>query len=152
MAYDSAPDIETYIINNDRTLFSKLAQMYESAVVHLLARQEVEGISPTILRAFQKSYAPTAFRCRFPHCDRLSLGFATAELRLEHEAAHVRRMYCQTSPCPYTRTALQQKALSTRTHASTTANRIFHSFPQRYGARQMLKLKAVRGTHCAAAW
>jgi hypothetical protein len=95
--------------------------MYESAVVQLLARQEVEGISPTILRAFQESYASTAFRCRFPHCDRLSLGFATAELRLEHEAVHVQRVYCQTSSCPYARIGFATKSAlnaHTRKHHS----------------------------------
>jgi hypothetical protein len=95
--------------------------MYERAVVHLLARQEVEGISPIILRAFQESYASTAFRCRFPHCDRLSLGFATAELRLEHEAVHVQRVYCQTSSCPYNRIGFATKSAlnaHTRKHHS----------------------------------
>jgi hypothetical protein len=96
-------DIEAYVRNNDRTLFSRLAHAYESAVVHLLAQHEVPGITPTILRAFQKSYASTAFRCRFPHCERLSLGFATAELRAEHETIHIQRLYCQTISCQYNR-------------------------------------------------
>jgi hypothetical protein len=97
------PDIEAYVMNNDRTLFSFLAHKYESAILHLLAQHEVAGIAPAILQAFQQSYASTAFRCRFPHCDRLSLGFATAELRLEHENVHIRRVYCQTVPCQYSR-------------------------------------------------
>jgi hypothetical protein len=94
-------DIETYVINNDRTLFSSLAHKYEIATVHLLAQREVEGIPPAILRAFQEAYASTAFRCRFPNCDRLSLGFATPELRLEHETVHIQRVYCQTESCQY---------------------------------------------------
>jgi hypothetical protein len=96
-------DIEAYVMNNDQTLFSRLAQVYESAVVYLLAQHEVPGITPAILRAFQKSYASTAFRCRFPHCERLSLGFPTAELRLEHETIHVQRLYCQIASCQYNR-------------------------------------------------
>lgn len=109
-------DIETYIMKHDRTLFSKLAQVYENAVVQLLVRQEMEGISPTVLRSFQESYASTAFRCRFPHCDRQSLGFATAELRTKHETVHVQRMYCQASSCPYARIGFANKsALNTHT-------------------------------------
>jgi hypothetical protein len=72
-----------------------------------------------VLRAFQVSYASTAFRCRFPNCDRLSLGFATAELRLEHEAVHVQRVYCQTSSCPYNHIGFAKRsalAAHTRKH------------------------------------
>jgi hypothetical protein len=109
-------DIETYVINNDRTLFSRLAHKYESAIVHLLAQHEVDGIPPATLRAFQESYASTAFHCRFPHCDRLSLGFATAELRLEHEIFHVQRVYCQTVSCQYSRIGFAKRsALNTHT-------------------------------------
>jgi len=93
----------TYVLNNDRTLFSRLAHVYESAVVYLLAQHEVQGIAPATLRAFQESYASTAFRCRFPHCERLSQGFATEQLRLEHENVHIQRVYCQTPSCPYYR-------------------------------------------------
>ncbi|KAI4645602.1 uncharacterized protein J4E79_010780 [Alternaria viburni] len=64
---DHDSEIESYVINNDRTLFSRLAHVYESAVVHLLAQREVQGVAPATLRAFQESYASTAFRCRFPH-------------------------------------------------------------------------------------
>jgi hypothetical protein len=97
-------------MNNDRTLFSRLAHAYESAVVHLLAQHEVPGLTPAVLRAFQESYASTAFRCRFPHCERLSLGFATAELRLEHETIHVRRLYCQTISCQYNRIGFAKRS------------------------------------------
>ena len=93
----------TYVLNNARTLFSRLAHVYESAVVYLLAQHEVQGIAPATLRAFQESYASTAFRCRFPHCERLSSGFATAQLRIEHETIHVQRVYCQTVSCQYNR-------------------------------------------------
>ena len=97
------PDIESYVINNDRTLFSRLAHTYEGAVVYLLAQHQVHGIAPATLQAFQESYASTAFRCRFPHCERLSSGFATAQLRLEHEVVHAQRVYCQTVSCQYNR-------------------------------------------------
>ena len=103
-------DIDAYVIDNDRTLFSLLAHKYESAIVHLLAQHEIAGIAPTTLRAFQQSYVSTAFRCRFPHCDRLSLGFATVELRLEHEAVHIRRVYCQTESCQYSRIGFAKRS------------------------------------------
>ena len=54
MSSQTCPDIETYVIDNDRTLFSRLAHTYESAVVYLLAQREVQGITPTTLRAFQE--------------------------------------------------------------------------------------------------
>lgn len=97
------PDIETHVVDNDQTLFSRLARTYENAVVDLLAQDKVEGISSGALRTFRESYASTAFRCGFPHCIRLSLDFATAKLRLEHEAIHARRVYCQTASCQYSR-------------------------------------------------
>ncbi|KAJ6285479.1 hypothetical protein J3E71DRAFT_373608 [Bipolaris maydis] len=106
---DSSSYIETYFINNDQTLFTQLSQKYESAIVHLLAQREVEGISSVLLQAFQQSYASTAFFCRFPHCDRLSLGFTTAQLRYEHEATHVKRVYCQTASCQYSRIGFPKK-------------------------------------------
>jgi hypothetical protein len=120
-------DIETYVINNDRTLFSRLAHNYESAIVHLLAQHEVDGIPPATLRAFQESYASTAFHCRFPHCDRLSLGFATAELRLEHEIVHVQRVYCQTVSCQYSRIGFAKKgALNAHTRKHHVQSDILH--------------------------
>lgn len=121
MSSQTCPDIETYVIDNDRTLFSRLAHTYETAVVYLLAQREVQGITPATLRAFQESYASTAFRCRFPHCERLSSGFATAQLRLEHETVHVQRVYCQTVSCQYHRIGFgKRSALSahTRKHHS----------------------------------
>ncbi|CAN9168468.1 unnamed protein product [Alternaria alternata] len=103
-------DIETYVDNNDRTLFSRLSRDYESAIVRLLAQRELEGISLPILRAFQESYASTAFRCRYPHCDRLSLGFATTETRQEHENTHMQRVYCQKLFCQWSRIGFKNKA------------------------------------------
>ncbi|EUC41875.1 hypothetical protein COCMIDRAFT_57997, partial [Bipolaris oryzae ATCC 44560] len=103
-------DIETYLINNDQTLFSQLSQKYENAIVHLLAQHEVEGISSALLRAFQESYASNAFFCRFPHCDRLSLGFPAAQLRCEHEVVHIQRVYCQTASCQYSRIGFAKKS------------------------------------------
>jgi hypothetical protein len=78
--------------------------------VHLLEQREVDGITPSTLLAFQESYASTAFRCRFPHCDRLSLGFATSESRLKHEAVHIQRVYCQTESCQYNRIGFANKS------------------------------------------
>lgn len=89
--------------------------------MHLLEQRKVDGITTSTLLAFQESYASTAFRCRFPQCDRLSLGFATAESRLKHEAAHIQRVYCQTASCQYNRIGFANKnALSahTRKHHS----------------------------------
>ncbi|CAN9372932.1 unnamed protein product [Alternaria alternata] len=107
---ENSSNIEAYVMDNDRTLFSLLAHKYESAIVHLLAQHEITGIAPMTLRAFQQSYVSTAFRCRFPHCDRLSLGFATVELRLEHEAVHIRRVYCQTESCQYSRIGFAKRS------------------------------------------
>jgi hypothetical protein len=78
--------------------------------LHLLALHEVDSVPPAILQAFQESYASTAFRCRFPNCDRLSLGFATAELRLEHEVVHSQRVYCQTVSCQYSRIGFAKRS------------------------------------------
>jgi hypothetical protein len=109
------------MIERDRTLFSRLSQTYESAIVHLLEQRAVDGITASALLAFQESYASTAFRCRFPHCDRLSLGFATAESRLKHEAVHIQRLYCQTESCQYNRIGFANKSAlnaHTRKHHS----------------------------------
>ena len=89
--------------------------------MHLLEQREVDGITTSTLLAFQESYASTAFRCRFPQCDRLSLGFATAESRLKHEAVHIQRVYCQTESCQYNRIGFANKSAlnaHTRKHHS----------------------------------
>ncbi|KAH3951684.1 hypothetical protein HBI56_079460 [Parastagonospora nodorum] len=113
---ENSSNIEKYAMDNDHTLFSRLAHKYESAVTYLLAQNEVEGIPLATLRAFQQSYSSTAFRCRFPHCDRLSLGFATTELRLKHEASHIQRVYCRTLSCQYSRIGFaKKKALDAHT-------------------------------------
>lgn len=112
------------MIERDRTLFSRLSQTYESAIVHLLEQRAVDGITASALLAFQESYASTAFRCRFPHCDRLSLGFATAESRLKHEAVHIQRLYCQTESCQYNRIGFANKSAlnaHTRKHHSQSS-------------------------------
>ncbi|CAN9170137.1 unnamed protein product [Alternaria alternata] len=118
---DRNVDIEAYIIERDRTLFSRLSQAYENAIVYLLEQREVDGITTSTLLAFQESYASIAFRCRFPQCDRLSLGFATAESRLKHEAVHIQRVYCQTESCQYNRIGFANKGalnVHTRKHHS----------------------------------
>lgn len=89
--------------------------------MHLLEQREVDGITTSTLLAFQESYASTAFRCRFPQCDRLSLGFATTESRLKHEAVHIQRVYCQTESCQYNRVGFANKSAlnaHTRKHHS----------------------------------
>jgi hypothetical protein len=89
--------------------------------VYLLEQREVDGITKSTLLAFQESYASTAFRCRFPQCDRLSLGFATAESRLKHETVHIQRVYCQTESCQYNRIGFANKGalnVHTRKHHS----------------------------------
>ncbi|KAH7085093.1 hypothetical protein BKA63DRAFT_10537 [Paraphoma chrysanthemicola] len=120
-------DIQKFNIENDRTLFSKLASKYESCVVHLLAQHEVNGVAATTLRTFQASYASTAFRCRYPHCDRLSLGFASAELRLQHETLHMQRVYCQTVSCQYNRIGFAKRsALNAHTRKHHSLSAILH--------------------------
>jgi hypothetical protein len=104
--------------------------------VHLLEQREVEGITTSTLLAFQESYASSAFRCRFPHCDRVSLGFATAESRLKHEAVHIQRVYCQTESCQYNRIGFANKSalnVHTRKHHSQS--------------NTLLIPAKVRGTH-----
>lgn len=92
--------------------------------MRLLAQRELEGIPLAILRAFQESYASTAFRCRFPYCDRLSLGFATPESRQEHENTHMRPVYCQILSCQWSRIGFNNKAaLKTHTRKHHTDSR-----------------------------
>lgn len=100
---------ETFVTLNDRTLFSKLATFFESAVIYLLSQDEVAGVPKVTLEAFQKSYASTAFRCRFPNCSRSSTGFPSSELRGQHETAHLRRLYCKVASCQWNRIGFRNK-------------------------------------------
>ena len=103
------PAAEAFFAKNDRTLFSKLTTDFETAVTRLLSQDEVSGISRATLEAFQKSYASTAFRCRFPNCPRSSIGFPSSKLRTEHEAAHLRRVYCKIESCQWGRIGFKNK-------------------------------------------
>ncbi|KAF2678067.1 hypothetical protein K458DRAFT_377432 [Lentithecium fluviatile CBS 122367] len=100
---------EAFATQNDRTLFSKLAADFDNTVIYLLSQDEVPGISRGTLEAFQKSYASTAFRCRFPNCSRSSTGFPSSELRGQHEAAHLCRVYCRVVLCQWSRIGFKNK-------------------------------------------
>ena len=101
---------EASLSHNDVTLFSKLAANFEAAVTYLLSQNEVTGVSRTTLEVFQKSYASTAFRCRFPNCSRPSTGFPSSELRTKHEATHLRRVYCGVILCEWNRIGFKNKS------------------------------------------
>ena len=100
---------EAFILRNDRTLFSHLAAEFERAVIYLLSQGEVAGVSKYALEAFQKSYASTAYRCRFSNCSRSSTGFPSSELRGQHEAAHLHRVYCKVVSCQWNRIGFKNK-------------------------------------------
>lgn len=115
-------DVETFAVRNDRTLFSRLTTQFETAIVDLLQRQEVSGISTAALQTFQESYASAAFRCRYPNCNRSSIGFASQELRTQHETVHFQRVYCKVSTCQFSRIGFARKsALSTHTRTHHAA-------------------------------
>jgi len=102
-------EVEAFAIQNDQTLFSKLAAVFESAVIHLLTRDEIAGVPKVTLEAFQRSYASTAFRCRFPNCSKSFAGFASPELRTQHEATHFRRVYCRVANCQWSEIGFKEK-------------------------------------------
>jgi hypothetical protein len=112
-------------MQHDRTLFSRLSAAFEHGVIQLLSQQEVEGVSAAILQMFQESYGSTAFRCRYTNCTRASTGFASQQLRTQHETTHFQRVYCKVSTCSYSRVGFVNKsALHTHTkkyHAESTS-------------------------------
>jgi hypothetical protein len=98
---------------------------FERSILYLLSQQEVEGIPTATLRAFQASYESTALRCRYPQCSTSSLGFATQELRVQHETIHFQRVYCKVSTCQFGRVGFAKKSALTahtrRYHAESTS-------------------------------
>jgi hypothetical protein len=107
---NNALDVETFTLQNDQTLFTRLAAEFESVVIHLLSQSDVVGISSILLRAFQESYGLTAFRCRYPQCSMSCPGFASQQLRAQHETMHFQRVYCSFSTCQFSRIGFAKKA------------------------------------------
>jgi hypothetical protein len=70
----------------------------------------VDGLPKDKLESFKSSYASTAFQCRYPFCPNRTAGFASAQLRGQHEATHVRRIYCQVSTCQWSRIGFKNKS------------------------------------------
>jgi hypothetical protein len=70
----------------------------------------VDGLPKDKLESFKSSYASTAFQCRYPFCPNRTAGFASARLRGQHEATHVRRIYCQVSTCQWSRIGFKNKS------------------------------------------
>ena len=103
-------DVEAFMIQNDRSVFSRLSAIFENGVAYLLSQQEVEGIPDAALRAFHESYGSTAFRCRYPRCVRSSLGFASQDLRIQHEMVHFQRVYCKVSACQFGRVGFAKRS------------------------------------------
>ncbi|OAL43118.1 hypothetical protein IQ07DRAFT_650395 [Pyrenochaeta sp. DS3sAY3a] len=119
--HECEDDAESFAVKNDQTLFSKLGADFEKAVVYLLSKDEVAGIPQAKLRAFQKSYASAAFRCRFLSCTEALVGFASQQLRDQHEKMHFQRVYCKVASCQYNRVGFVTKnalRLHTRTYHS----------------------------------
>jgi hypothetical protein len=105
----NTPDVEKFIIQSDRTQFSKLSAEFDRAVIHLLSQSEVAGIPRAVLATFHESYASTAFRCRYPYCTRASAGFPSVHLRVQHEDGHLQRVYCKEKSCQYSRLGFAKK-------------------------------------------
>jgi hypothetical protein len=95
--------METFAVNNDRTLFSKLAIEFETWILYILSQASISGVPKQLMEKFQLAFAAAAFRCRYPSCRNFSNGFATAALRRQHEASHFMRIYCPTTSCPWNR-------------------------------------------------
>ena len=70
----------------------------------------MDGLPKDKLESFKSSYASTAFQCRYPLCPNRTAGFASAQLRGQHEATHVRRIYCQVSTCQWSRVGFKNKS------------------------------------------
>ncbi|PSN61329.1 hypothetical protein BS50DRAFT_534675 [Corynespora cassiicola Philippines] len=109
-SFENGEDAEAFATQNDRTLFSNLVAYFESSVLYLLTQDNIDGIPQTILQAFRKSYASTAFRCRFPSCPQASTGFASDETRLQHEMVHLHRVKCKIATCQWSRIGFSSKA------------------------------------------
>jgi hypothetical protein len=105
----------------DKTLISRMIIAFDDAVEHLLSHDVVEGVPEVVIKAFHKSHASSAYRCRFPNCQILSLGFASEQLRTQHETSHFRRLHCKVDTCPWSRIGFEKKNLldkHTRTYHS----------------------------------
>lgn len=107
---EDGKDVEDYSLRHDRTLFSRLTVEFEKSVLCLLSQESVDGLPKDKLESFKSSYASTAFQCRYPFCPNRTASFASAQLRGQHEATHVRRIYCQVSTCQWSRIGFKNKS------------------------------------------
>lgn len=106
----SFTDVEGFGRKNDPTHFSKLAVCFESTVMHILSQDEIEGVPKSALENFQKFYASTAFRCRFPSCPKSLARFSSPELRKQHAGTHFRRIYCRITDCRWSTIGFKKKS------------------------------------------
>ncbi|KAL9093837.1 MAG: hypothetical protein Q9165_003760 [Trypethelium subeluteriae] len=122
---ESGAAAETYAINHDKTLFTELAVGFNGAVLKLLTQKEVSGLTQPTLDTFKRLYASSAFRCRYPSCPDAPAGFATDELRTQHEATHLRRIFCTLAGCAYNRIGFtSRKGLSTHMRSHNDEGKI----------------------------
>jgi WD40 repeat protein len=112
-------EAEAYALNYDPTVFSQLKTAFDRAVLNLLSREFVPGLSEDQLDTFKEYYASSAFRCRYRACSNASIGFPSDELRTQHENTHQVRFFCPANNCPWNRIGFKtKKGLSShmRTH------------------------------------
>lgn len=102
-------DAEIYALDHDRTIFSRLTKTFNDFVLRLLAEEDIPGVNKDKLAAFKRSYASSAFRCRYSSCPNATVGFASDQLRAQHEALHLRRQFCKTPSCSWSRIGFQNR-------------------------------------------
>lgn len=96
----------------DPTAFTDVLNSYNKRVHLLISCENFPGLTNDQLAAFKSIYGPTAFVCRFSGCVQSTTGFATDQLRGQHEQTHTPQLTCTDPNCSYGLSFSSQRALS----------------------------------------
>ncbi|ORY13017.1 hypothetical protein BCR34DRAFT_277235 [Clohesyomyces aquaticus] len=83
------------------TPFANMHCKYNRHVHTLLSVQTFPGLTDAQLSIFKSTYGPFALICRYPGCTSPVTGFATVDIRNEHERSHTPQLKCTYPSCNY---------------------------------------------------
>jgi hypothetical protein len=70
----------------------------------------IAGIDAALVSKFKKTYGESALLCRYPPCQRATLGFSSTRDRDKHESSHTRKFRCADSTCEFYDSGFSTKA------------------------------------------
>ena len=97
-AENPASNIDNITVNDG---VSVVLSSYQETVRFLLKQDHYPGISAEDLASFKRQFQSSAFTCRLSFCPRATIGFASDDLRQQHEIGHTKLSLCTIPTCKY---------------------------------------------------